>query len=208
MIRGFFDKDEPEGGGAIPTRDQVPADDTWDLAHLYPTPVEWDKDFTDLQGRYDGVTQFRGRVGESAQTLLAALEFDKSLSLQIERLYHYASLKTSEDSSDAANLARESQMQNLLTRIGEACSFLTPELQAIDDATFARYLADPALAEWVISLRKDPAAQTAHAQRRGGAAAGTWEQRAEGTQRDVLAAYRCGHEIRQARPMRKPWSAS
>ncbi|HZJ17077.1 MAG TPA: oligoendopeptidase F [Chthoniobacteraceae bacterium] len=153
MIRGFLDKDEPTGG-AIPTRDQVPTEDTWNLTLLYAAPADWNADFADLQGRYEAVVQFRGRVGESAQTLLAALEFDKSLSLQIERLYHYASLKTSEDSSDAANLARESQMQNLLTRIGEACSFLTPELQAIDDATFARYLADSVLGEWVISLRK------------------------------------------------------
>jgi hypothetical protein len=153
MIRGFLDKDEPTGG-AIPTRDQVPTEDTWNLTLLYAAPADWNADFADLQGRYEAVVQFRSRVGESAQTLLAALEFDKSLSLQIERLYHYASLKTSEDSSDAANLARESQMQNLLTRIGEACSFLTPELQAIDDATFARYLADSVLGEWVISLRK------------------------------------------------------
>ena len=89
------------------------------------------------------MSQFRGRVGESERTLSAALEFDKALSLRIERLYHYASLKTSEDRSDAGNLAREGQLENLLTRIGEASAFLTPEMQAIDDATFERYLADP-----------------------------------------------------------------
>ena len=130
-----FDKDEPAGGG-IPTRDQVAAGDTWNLVHLYPTPEAWSADFTDLQGRYESVVQFRGRVGESAQTLREVMEFDKSLSLQIERLYHYASLKSAEDSSDAANLAREAQMQNLLTLIGESSSFVTPELQAIDDAIF------------------------------------------------------------------------
>ena len=148
-----FDKDEPAGGG-IPTRDQVAIGDTWELAHLFPTPDAWAAEFADLQSRYEGVAQFRGRVGESAQTLREVMEFDKSLSVQIERLYHYASLKCSEDSSDAANLAREAQMQNLLTLIGESSSFVTPELQAIDDATFDRYLADPALAEWTISLRK------------------------------------------------------
>ena len=149
----FFDKDEP-GGGGIPTRDQVAISDTWNLTHLYPTDAAWTTDFTDLQGRYEGVAQFRGRAGESAQTLREVMEFDKSLSLQIERLYHYASLKSAEDSSDAVNLAREAQMGNLLTLIGEASSFVTPELQAIDDAKFAAYLADPALSEWVISLRK------------------------------------------------------
>ena len=152
MKHFLFDKDESTGG--IPTRDQVAIGDTWNLAHLFPTPEAWTAEFADLQSRYERVAQFRGRAGESAGTLREVMEFDKSLSLQIERLYHYASLKCSEDSSDAANLAREAQMQNLLTLIGEASSFVTPELQAIDDATFDGYLADPALAEWTISLRK------------------------------------------------------
>jgi oligoendopeptidase F len=153
MSTFYFDKDEPAGGG-IPTRDQVATGDTWNLTHLYPEADAWTADFTNLQGRYEGVAQFRGRVGESARTLCEVMEFDKSLSLQIERLYHYASLKSAEDSSDAANLAREAQMQNLLTLIGEASSFVTPELQSIGDATFDGYLADPVLAEWVIALRK------------------------------------------------------
>ena len=153
MTTFLFDKDEPAGTG-VPTRDQVALSDTWNLTHLYPTDDAWTADFTNLQSRYESVIQFRGRVGKSAATLREVLEFDKSLSLQIERLYHYASLKSAEDSSDAANLARESQMQNLLTLIGESSSFVTPELQAIDDSNFERYLAEPALDEWVNPLRK------------------------------------------------------
>lgn len=153
MNRYYFDKDELPGGG-IPTRDQVALGDTWNLTHLYPTPEAWTADFADLQSRYETVVLFRGRVGESAKTLCEVMEFDKSLSLQIERLYHYASLKCSEDSSDSVNLAREAQMQNLLTLIGESSSFVTPELQAVDDATFEAYIADPLLAEWIIALRK------------------------------------------------------
>lgn len=149
----FFEKDEV-GGGAIPTRDHVAVNDTWNLAALYPDAEAWSAQFADLQGRYEGFGRFKGRVGASAQALREALEFEKDLSLQIERLYHYASLKTAEDSSNAENLAREAQMQNLLTRIGELSAFLTPEIQAIDDATFAAYLADPALGEWRVSLGK------------------------------------------------------
>ena len=40
------------------------------------------------------VTKFRGHVGESTQTLCEALEFEKELNLKIERLYHYASLRS------------------------------------------------------------------------------------------------------------------
>jgi oligoendopeptidase F len=153
MNTKFFDKDEP-AAGAIPTRDQVTPGDTWDLTLLYATPADWQAAFEKLQHGYEAVAQWKGRVGESAQTLRAVLEFDRDLSLQIERLGHYASLMTSGDSSNAEHLSREAQFENLMTRIGEACAFVAPEIQALDDATFERYLANESLAEWRISLHK------------------------------------------------------
>ena len=151
--RYFLDKDEPEGGAPL-ERQQVKLEDTWDLTVLYPTPEDWTAAFHTLQQDYGAISEFRGKLGSSAAALRDVLECEKALDLRIERLGHYASLRSSEDSSDPANLARESQFENLMTLIGEATSFLAPEIQAIDDATFAKFLADPALAEWQIPLRK------------------------------------------------------
>ncbi len=148
-----FDKDEP-APGATPTRDQMALTDTWDLTLLYATPAAWQADFEKLQQTYEQITQWKGRAGTSAEALREVLEFEKSLGLLIERLYHYASLKSSEDSSDAAHLAREGQLENLLTRVSESQAFVEPEIMAIDDATFEAFLKDPALAEWVTPLRK------------------------------------------------------
>ncbi|MHA3772123.1 oligoendopeptidase F [Verrucomicrobiota bacterium sgz303538] len=148
-----FDKDEG-GAAAIPTRDQIKIEDTWDLTVLYPTDQAWQEAFAELQRFYPKAAEFQGHIGESATTLRDVMEFEKALSLQIERLGHYASLKSSEDSSDAQNLAREAQFDNLMTRIGEATAFVAPEIQAIDDATFDKYLADSALKDWQIPLRK------------------------------------------------------
>ncbi len=140
--------------GSTPTRGQVKREHTWDLSPLFVSPKEWSHDFAVLQRIYPAIGNFRGKVGESATTLCDALECDKRISRLIERLHHYASLRSAEDSSDAENLARESQLDNLLTKIGEASAFFAPEVQAIDDATFAAFLADPALAEWKLRLEK------------------------------------------------------
>ena len=153
MTHPFFDKDEA-GTGAIPTRGQVPLEDTWDLTLLYPTPADWQAAFEKLQQEYPKIAQWKGRVGESAQALLEVLEFEKALGLNIERLAHYASLQTSGDGSDNANLAREGQLENLFTLIGESQAFVEPEIMAVPDETFESYLRDPALAEWVVPLRK------------------------------------------------------
>ena len=131
-----------------PTRDQIPSADTWDLSPLYPDAAAWNRDFDLLQAGYPALVALAGTLGQSPQSLCHALEVDRSLDLQIERLSQYASLRGSEDSSNPESLAREAQFDNLMTRIGEACSFLWPEVQAIDDATFARFLDAPELAEW------------------------------------------------------------
>lgn len=137
-----------------PTRDQVPAADTWDLTPLYDTSEAWDRDFQALQQEYPRLASFAGSLGQSAARLSEALEVSKSVNQRIERLAHYASLKTAEDSSHAASLAREGQLENLLTRIGEATAFMDPEIQAIEDSTFEAFLASPELAAWKIPLQK------------------------------------------------------
>ena len=136
------------------TRADLPESDKWDLTHLFVSADKWSEDFAWLQKTYPGIVEWRGRLGESAVTLAACLEFEKSLDLKIERLYHFASLQLAEDSANPDYLARMGQLQNLLTKISEAASFMGPEIQAIPDDKFTQFLEDPALAEWRIALKK------------------------------------------------------
>src|SRR5436309_5801287 len=138
----------------IPTRADIPEPDKWDLTHLFVDVGKWQEDFAWLQRTYPKLQDWKGRVGESAKALAGALEFEKSLELKIERVYHYASLQLAENSANNEYLARIGQVQNLLTKIGEAGAFVVPEIQAIDDETFAKFIVDPVLAEWRIKLHK------------------------------------------------------
>ncbi|HKP05391.1 MAG TPA: oligoendopeptidase F [Chthoniobacterales bacterium] len=136
------------------TRADLPDSDKWDLTHLFVNADKWAEDFAWLQRTFPKIADWKGRLGNSASSLAQCLEFEKSLDLKIERLFHYASLQLSEDSANPDYLARMGQMQNLLTQIGEAASFLSPEIQAIPDDMFAQFLEDPALVEWKIALKK------------------------------------------------------
>lgn len=131
-----------------PQRSEIDPADTWDLSALYPDDAAWESAFEELKQSYQRIQEFRGRVGRSASDLRAVLECERSLDLTIERLLHYASLRKSEDASDNTNLDRSGRITNLLTRISEACSFLSPEIMAIPDEAWGGMLADPALAEW------------------------------------------------------------
>jgi oligoendopeptidase F len=136
------------------TRADLPESDKWDLTHLFANADKWTEDFAWLQRTYTKIAEWKGCIGKSAGSLAECLEFEKSLDLKIERLFHYASLQLSEDSANPEYLARMGQMQNLLTAIGEVGSFMNPEIQAIPDEVFAQFLDDPALAEWKIALKK------------------------------------------------------
>ncbi len=138
----------------IPTRPEIPESDKWDLTQLFANVSKWQEDFAWLQRTYPRLQNWKGRVGESAQRLAEVLEFEKSLELKIERVYHYASLQLAEDSTNNEYLARTGQVQNLLTKIGEASAFVVPEILAIDDETFAKFIADPTLSDWRIKLHK------------------------------------------------------
>src|SRR6266516_1722876 len=113
----------------VPTRSEVPDSDKWDLSHLFIDTSKWQEDFGWLQRTYPKFQEWKGKVGESAQTLAA-------------------------DSTNNEYLARIGQVQNLVTKIGEAAAFVVPEILAIDDEKFARFMADSALKDWRIKLQK------------------------------------------------------
>src|SRR5947209_3819821 len=138
----------------IPNRADIPDSDKWDLTHLFSDVGKWSEDVEWITQTYPKIAEWKGRVGGSAQTLAEVLEFEKQLDLKIERIYHFASLQLAEDSANNDYLARVGQLQNLMTKIAEASAFVVPEIQAIDDARWQQFMADPALKDWRIALHK------------------------------------------------------
>lgn len=132
----------------VPTRDEIPEADRWDLTLLYADDDAWENAFRELREHYPGIGKFRGRLAESPAALLEALEFEKSIDLPLDRLGTYASLRVSENASDPAFLEREARLQNLHTDIVEKCSFMSPELMAVPDEKFAALLSAPELEPW------------------------------------------------------------
>src|SRR5438552_3129094 len=137
-----------------PTRAEIPEADKWDLSHLFSDVGKWGEDLAWITRTYPEIARWKGRVAKSAKTLAQLLEFEKELNLKIERVYHFTSLQLAEDSANNEYLARVSQLQNLMTKIGEASAFVSPEIQAIDDKRWEGFLRDPALKPWRIQLHK------------------------------------------------------
>lgn len=138
----------------VPLRSDIQASDTWDLSPLYTDDAAWEADFAALQSEFPGISNFRDHLGSSPEILSVCLEFERTVDIRIERLNQYAALKVTEDSSEPKALDREARLEGVMVRIGEAVSFLAPEIQAIPDETFDAFLASPVLSDWTIPLKK------------------------------------------------------
>ena len=138
----------------IPERRHIPPSEQWDLTPLFGRPEDWDTWFQALEVDLPGYAGFRGRMGESAATLRAALEFDLELSRRLERLYTYAHLRHDENQADQRYSAMFQRAANLYTRAMELSSFMRPELMAVAEARMAALLEDDALAPFRFYLEK------------------------------------------------------
>ncbi|QDS96617.1 Oligoendopeptidase F, plasmid [Roseimaritima multifibrata] len=139
---------------SLPNRQDVAAEDTWDLCSLYENDAAWEEDFALQDAEIVKYEQFQGRLAESAETLLAALRFDSEFDRRGERLGIYAFLKTTENQADSHYQGLKSRFQNLSVRASQAASYMRPELLAIDDETMNQRLADPLLAPFRLQLER------------------------------------------------------
>ena len=119
----------------IPARAEVAAQDKWAIHDLFATDDDWRAALAAAKEYVPRVQAFRGRLGESAQTLLDYLRLDDEISLAFDVLVHYAQRKSDEDTRVAAYQEMVSQVTRLAVELQSAAAFQTPELLAIPGDT-------------------------------------------------------------------------
>ncbi|MFN4243894.1 MAG: oligoendopeptidase F [Tepidisphaerales bacterium] len=128
--------------------------DTWDLTPLFASVAEWEAAYTQASDRLSRYETFRGRLGEGPAVLRSFFEFDAELSRLLDRLANYATLRCTEDQSDAAAQALRARYVHLATKASELSAFFRPELLSLPEATLQTYLASPELAEWKVVIER------------------------------------------------------
>ncbi|HET6262386.1 MAG TPA: oligoendopeptidase F [Chloroflexia bacterium] len=116
---------------AVPTRSEISEEHKWDLEAIYNQEETWDEDFNSLMPLVERLTGYRGRLGESAQTLLEALRLRDDVSQVLERVFVYAKMRRDEDNSNAHYQALSDRAFALISRVQEALAFISPELLSV-----------------------------------------------------------------------------
>lgn len=110
---------------------EVEEKDTWRLEDLFSSPERWEEEFLKAKESLGEYGRFQGRLGESANMLADALDFDNRLSHAVERLYVYARMRSDEDTADQENQERSGRAQSLSVEASGCSSFLVPEILGI-----------------------------------------------------------------------------
>ncbi|HEY8573337.1 M3 family oligoendopeptidase [Phenylobacterium sp.] len=125
----------------------------WDLTHLYPNDAAWDAEAKAVEAALPGLSAYKGRLGESAATLKAAMEAISAVNKRLLRLIVYATLKADEDLQVAANQERRDRAQALGSKAGEATAWVNPEVLRIGRARIETLVSsDPGLAKFRFGL--------------------------------------------------------
>jgi oligoendopeptidase F len=138
----------------LPKRDQVPAQDTWDLASLFDDDTAWEAAFERYERRVKGYGKYRGKLGESAMMLAKCLEFDSQLDRLGERLGVYAFLRTAEDQTNSVYQRMLGRYQSVATRAAEAASYIRPELLALPSARLRKLMAHEAMKSYRLLMER------------------------------------------------------
>lgn len=126
----------------------------WDLTEIYESLDTWRNQKEQIERRVAELTSFKGRLGESAETLVNALDAISGAEKDVVRLYVYAFLEADEDRRVSATQERRGEAALLLSQLEETTSFVRPELLRVGSSTIERYLdAEPRLARHAFNVR-------------------------------------------------------
>ena len=133
----------------IRKRSAVAAEFTWDLTDIFPSDEAWRAEYEALKSYAEAVAAYRGRLGESAETLLAYFRLDDELNVRVGRLYGYANCKADEDTSNGFYQDLRGKALSLSVTLSGAGAFAASELLALSDETLTRFYAEqPELATY------------------------------------------------------------
>ncbi|MEQ6388086.1 oligoendopeptidase F [Bacillaceae bacterium S4-13-58] len=124
------------------TRQEVPEQQMWDLSDLFQSREEWQKELKMIEEVTTNVTKFKGKLGESGQTMLQCLDAYEKLVQRLTVLLTYASLKQSADSSDPVNQGDASRASDVASAVGAKLSFVESEIIGLPEETVKQFLAE------------------------------------------------------------------
>jgi len=132
--------DTPTKVQGLPARSEIDDRYTWSLESVYKSDEAWETDFARVQEWIPELDSFKGRLSESADTLLQCLRTRDRILEAFGRLAVYAHLKRDEDTRAARYQGLSDRVARVSTTLGQKLAYVAPELIAMDAAQLEAFL--------------------------------------------------------------------
>lgn len=124
----------------LPDRSELKTEETWRLEDIFATDDDWEKEFADVKAMLPGMSEFQGKLGESAETLYQALQYEDKVLERIGRLYTYAHMRYDQDTTNSFYQGMDDRCKNLYAQIASALAFVVPEILSLDEEKLNQFL--------------------------------------------------------------------
>jgi oligoendopeptidase F len=121
-------------------REEVPEQAKWDLEAIFNTDDEWESEFQAVKALYPEITSYKGKLGESAESLFKALQKQDELNERLNKLYTYAHMRNDEDTANSFYQGLHDRAMGLAAQVSRAVSYMTPELLSLDEKLIMRFV--------------------------------------------------------------------
>lgn len=146
----------------VANRTEIAEQHKWKLEDIYSSLDDWRQDADQVFQMSQELATYEGRLGESAETLLAALQLQDKMEAQISRMVGFARMHRDEDNTNTTYQALTDRGISIAVQLERAQAFFVPELLAIpEDKLWGMVSANPDLLVYEFALR-DLFRQQAH----------------------------------------------
>ena len=126
-------------------REDIPEQYRWDLGIIFPDIEAWEAAYAEVEAKIPELATFKGKLGESADAMVAATNLVNDISKTLGDIFVYAGQWQSTNTRNADANTYVGRARALGAKFGQATAFFEPEIVQLPDATIAAYLEDPRL---------------------------------------------------------------
>jgi oligoendopeptidase F len=126
----------------VPSRAQILEQYKWNATSLYPTPADWQSEYQTVTAMLKPLAAYQGRLGESPEVLLEALQFMEDCLKRLGWIMAYVYVDYNVDTSDQDAARRYGQAVGLNGQVQAAVAFLHPELLGLGQVKLERWMQD------------------------------------------------------------------
>lgn len=115
----------------LPKRSEINREDQWAIEDLYENDEKWQQEYDEIMKLIHVVSDYQGRLNESANIMLQYLQFSDQLSKLLERVYVYANQRYHEDTANATYQKLSDLASNIMVAANSTTSFAVSEILSI-----------------------------------------------------------------------------